>query len=131
MSRSSRSARRWSTAAGLAWIAPSIAFFFNYRTLSTYWYFNIFPFAVELVASPLVLPEPDARPWNRRRIAAGLAAAVAVALAAVLYARAHAGDYGIALTGPIRTWNEHATRIDLRLTNTTAKMQTPRFWCRA
>ncbi len=110
----------------LIWIAPSIAFFFNYRSLSSYWFFNFFPFAIDLVSNPP--KELPSLPFPRRRVLAFAAAACALIVFGIAFGRAHADDLGMVIQNPIRTMDERAIRLDVKLTNNTGRTVSPRFW---
>jgi hypothetical protein len=113
----------------LLWVAPSLAFFLNHRSLSTYWYFNVFPFAVELARadwSELFAADDDLRALRRLGLAGGALAAVLL-VAGVVSARSNAGGLEVELELPFRTWSGRLHRADLRVTNRTSHVVKPRF----
>lgn len=114
----------------LMWIAPSLAFFLNHRSLSTYWYFNVFPFAVELARAnwdELTAAADDRKALRRLGIATG-AFLGALLVAAVAMGTSAGGRLEVALDLPMRTWSGRLHRIDLHVTNKSSKPITPRFW---
>lgn len=129
----------WRAGHVLGWVAPSIAFFFNFRSLSSYWYFNLLPFVVELAlslgstyAASDVGDAPERPPLFRvdRRVAASLVGGflvVLVALAGVISLRKNA-TVDVSVEEPMRSWAQNVFRIDLKLTNRGSSTITPRFW---
>lgn len=114
----------------LLWVAPSLAFFLNHRSLSTYWYFNVFPFAIELARTDWneLLGEPDDREGLRRLGLAGAAGAAVLFIAGIVTARSNAGGLEVELELPFRTWMGRMTRADLKVTNRSSHVVKPRFW---
>jgi len=43
-----------------AWLAPSLALWFGHRSLTSYWYFNVFPLVAELMRRPAAVPPAGA-----------------------------------------------------------------------
>jgi uncharacterized membrane protein len=123
----------WRPGSVLVWIAPSLAFFLNYRSLSTYWYFNALPFVVELARTDFDKLEPLALPAWPGRLAPKLgpllgAAGLVVVLGASLFGQAKNAEVDVTLREPIRTWSSYAHRVDLRVTNHGKHPMVPRFW---
>jgi uncharacterized membrane protein len=119
---------KWSRGPILTWIAPSLAFFFNYRSLSSYWYFNLLPFVIDVAITP---PPETAEAFSSRakRIAVGYAGAVALAATfIVFYSRSRHADVDIQVHEPMRTWLAGTHRLDLRITNTGKSPVHMRFW---
>ncbi len=125
----------WSAGRALVWVAPSIAFFFNWRSFSSYWVYNAIPFVVELLVTGLPKSGFDVgrhlekhRSLLRRASLAGALVLIGIVLATARTGYAHHDELKISLTGPIRTWTSFAHRIDVRVENHSDRNITPRFW---
>lgn len=120
----------WSAGRLLAWIGPSLAFFFGHRSFTSYWIFNVLPLVLELCRTEL--PAGSFRwPFRvRGRVVAAIAGAGGVLLVAVLVHRSIRDNERVEVTiaSPIRTWTNNALRIDLHLHNGTNHDIVPRFW---
>ncbi len=122
----------WRAGRVFMWIAPSVAFFLNYRSLSSYWYFNLLPFMVELaqtrVGEHSEEPPPLFHvPWRLLKVPLAALAALLVAFGAIASYRRNA-QVEVVITEPLRTWTNYVFRIDLQLTNHGNTTITPRFW---
>ena len=126
----------WRAGKVFMWIAPSVAFFLNYRSLSSYWYFNLLPFMVELAqreAGSAKAPSEEAPPplfdvpWRRLNVPIAITAVMLVAAGVIASCRRNA-EVDVAITEPLRTWTNYVYRIDLQLTNHGTTTVTPRFW---
>ncbi len=114
----------------LIWIAPSVAFFFNYRSLSSYWYFNLFPFVLDLTRSfDDETFSRETRKLSLRAIFASVLAVLAIAVVvAIGYSRESRTMATLEIVGPLRTWEGRVHRLDLLVSNRGTIPISPRFW---
>lgn len=117
----------------LAWIAPSLAFLLNHRSLSTYWYFNVFPFVVELARADwsAILAERDDEKFLRRLAVGAGAFIAALVVCAFAFGRARADGLEVTIDLPMRTYSGRLHRVDLHVTNRSPNDVTPRFWAQS
>lgn len=119
----------WSRGAQLAWMAPSIAFFLNYRSLSSYWYFNLLPFLVDLAMTPVPAEPSEPLSARARKIALAYAGVVVAAFSTVVwYNHSRHGAVDIEILDPMRTFAAKTHRIDLRIHNRGKHPVHVRFW---
>jgi len=121
---------RWEGGKTLIWVAPSLAFFLNFRSLSTYWYFNVFPFALAVARDAprdLALPVKHPLRWRTIAIVSGAFFAVLLVLGIVRGTKA-ASELVVDVHSPLRTWDNFVHRIDVRVTNKSSHKVNPRFW---
>ena len=126
----------WRSGRVFLWIAPSVAFFLNYRSLSTYWYFNLLPLVAELAVwhgeGAADTPAPASPPlfqlsWRGARPALAVVALLLVGGGAYASLRRNA-SVEVVVEEPMRAWSNYVFRVDLRLTNSGGTTLTPRFW---
>jgi hypothetical protein len=115
---------RWARAA--VWVAPGFALWFGNRSLSSYWYFFLFPLVIDLLA-PRALALPPPRP-ARLRAFGWAAGAFVLAVAAVLVGSALRNPgFRIALEPTLWTDGDLVERLSLSLQNTSKRPLRPRF----
>lgn len=111
----------------LVWLLPAFVLWFGYRSLTSYWYFNIIPFVYALAIRSEQFSAADCptRPWRWDALAAGGAIATVVATT-VVYSVVDQ-PLRLDLAGPIRTHGSRAAEMDLAVKNGTDHPITPRF----
>lgn len=112
--------------APLAWIAPGFAFFFNHRSLTSYWYFYAIPFVVAALG-----PRSRAETLDDERSAwpvlgATAAAAIAGLVLWIVDAR-RPSALAVHITEPLAADGLAVYRLKLHVTNTSPREVTPRI----
>ena len=115
---------RWARPA--VWIVPGFALWFGNRSLTSYWYFFLFPLVVDLLEARTA-GLPPLRPVRLRALwwAAG---AFVTAVAAVLVGSAFRNPgFRVAVEPPLWTDGDLVERISLSVQNTSNRPLRPRF----
>ncbi len=115
------------------WLAPGFALWLSNRSLTSYWYFFLFPLMADLVTRPLEQPPPKARastaPSSRRRWAALLAGAILVgaAVGGVAWLAWPKAAFRIDVIPPLITNGPHVVGLTVAVVNTSGQRVRPRF----
>ncbi len=112
------------------WLAPSVAMWFSHRSLTSYWYFNIFPLLLDLMLENRQAPTDNegrtAASWKTTASVAGVAAALMAAQ--FWWVQTLPKKLEILSVGPARTfWRESVAGLYVHLRNNSATAIKPSF----
>lgn len=115
---------RWARAA--IWLIPGFALWLGNRSLSSYWYYFLFPLVVDLLAGRRAdLPAPP--PARLRALWAAVAALVLGVTAVLLGAALRDPGFRVEVEPTLWTEGDLVERVSLSVTNTTKRPLRPRF----
>ena len=113
----------------LIWILPGLVLWFSNRSLTSYWYFFLFPFLFDLFSARTDQPEAEPRPnpGSWRPTLAATAGLLAVITGTVLWFRLYPPPLDVNVVPPLGSTGNDVTRLTVRVTNSGARAITPRF----
>lgn len=121
----------------LMWILPAIALWFNYRSLSSYWYFNLFPLMTaylmthreNMALSYSVLPLQEEKAQSRRWLWAGVGipSVLLLIVLMVLGAALRPSALQVEVIYPIISDGSPLKQLTVRVSNLGDDVLTPRF----
>jgi hypothetical protein len=122
-------ARHFSVLRDFMWIAPAIAFWFNHRSLTSYWYFNALLLGLAVFRDGALAP---VGPWRSARPTLLGAGAFSLGSALVMvHFSGREQPFVIHVVEPVVTWGRSAYSLRLRLKNRLSRPVEPRFTLQA
>lgn len=118
-------ARHYPRAPHLIWILTGLALWFGFRSLASYWYYFLFPFAVELFRDKEPVIEAPHR--SVRPDLAAVAAAFLLFAGGAIYSAARPSELELTLIGPHGVVDNRIIGTTVELGNNTDRPIEPRF----